>query len=282
MVRGYHLEGKNNSTMKNCLLIFLIFIMVLFSCEKSTLLVNPDPNYPTIIKIVNAERLSSLKSDFAQQNIYVESSLNAFGYCDYAEDLVIAPDPPIDTTVTRSDLINIVNEFLLKNSSYTGVKETYNPEILMVIERNNSHDGNKQWYVQIKAQKIDSIDVLSTLLYVTIKGREVISCMGNWFPGIYVPKEFNVNQDLAKRFLINKTVTHVGMAGNPIDLKITFESLQKSTVSLVAVPIEYEDQIRIHVAWKIWVDQVSFILYVDVMTGEVIRQEPALISLRPI
>ncbi len=278
MVRGYHYEGKNYSTMKNCLVIFLILIMVLFGCEKSAYLVNSDTNYPTIIKAVNAERLTILRSDFAQQNIYVESSLNAFGFCDYAEDPVIAPDPPIDTTVTQSDLQSIVKEFLLKNSCYTGVKETDNPEIIKVIRRNNFRDGNKHWYVQIKPQKIDSIDVLSTLLNVTIKGREVISCQGNWFPGIYVPKEFNVNEDLAKRFLIGRTVTHIGMAGNPIDLKINSESLHKSTVSLVAVPIENEDQIEIHFAWKIWVDQVSFILYVDVMTGEVIRQEPTLIS----
>ncbi len=282
MVRRYHFEGQNNNTVKNNLLIYLIFIMVLFSCEKSTYLVNSDPNYPTIIKIVNAERLSSLRSDFALQNIYVESSLNAFGFCDYSEDPVIAPDPPIDPTVAQSDLISIAKGFLVKNSSYTGVKETDNPEIIKVIERNNFRDGNKHWYVQIKAQKIDSIDVLSTLLYVTIRGREVISCLGNWFPRIYVPKEFNVNEDLAKSFLNNRTVTHIGMAGNPIDLKITSESLQKSTIRLVAVPIENENQIEIHVAWKIWLDQDSFILYVDVMTGEVIRQEPTLISLRPI
>jgi hypothetical protein len=278
MVRRYYNTGKNNNTMKNNLLICLIFIMVLFSCEKSTYLVNSDPNYPTIIKIVNAERLSSLRSDFALQNVYVESSINAFGFCDYTEDPVIAPDPPVDTNVTRSDLISIAKGFLLKNSFYTGVKETDNPEIIKVIERNNFQDGNKHWYVEIKAQKIDSIDVLSTLLYVTIRGREVISCQGNWFPEIYVPKEFNVNEDLAKRFLIDRTVTHIGMAGNPIDLKITSAALQKGTVSLVAVPIENEDQIEIHVAWKIWVDQVSFILYVDVMTGEVIRQEPTVIS----
>jgi len=175
---------------------------------------NSDTNYPKIIKVVNAERLTILRSDFAQQNIYVESSFNAFGFCDYAEDPVNAPDPPVDTTVTQSDLQISVKEFLFKNSSYTGVKETDNPEIIKVIGRNNFRDGNNHWYLQIKAKKIDSIDVLSTLLNVTIKGREVISCHGNWFPGIYVPKEFNVNEDLAKRFLIDWTVTHIGMAGN--------------------------------------------------------------------
>ncbi len=268
--------------MSKCFIMFLASAILLYSCEKSTYLVNNDHQYPTIIKKPDTDRLVGMKSDFAQQNIYVESSLNAFGFCDYAEDPVIAPDPPVDTTITRSDLISIVKGFLLKNSSYTGVKKTDNPEIIKVIERNDSPDGNKNWYVEIKAQTINSIDVLSTLLYVTIRGREVISCQGNWFPEVYVPMDFNVNEDLAKRFLINRTVTHIGMAGNPINLKITSGSLQKSTVGLVAVPIEYEDQIEIHVAWKIWVDQVSFILYVDVMTGEIIRQEPTLISYVPL
>ena len=90
---------------------------------------NSDTNYPKIIKVVNAERLTILRSDFAQQNIYVESSLDTFGFCDFAEDPVNAPDTPIDATVTQSDLQSIVKEFLLKNSSYTGVKETDNPEI---------------------------------------------------------------------------------------------------------------------------------------------------------
>ncbi|HPR84568.1 MAG TPA: hypothetical protein PLG33_00875, partial [Prolixibacteraceae bacterium] len=43
-------------------------------------------------------------------------------------------------------------------------------------------------------------------------------------------------------------------------------------------PIKSDDKIQLFVTWKIYVPDVFYILYVDVMTGETIAAEPTIIS----
>ncbi|MDP4224328.1 MAG: hypothetical protein Q8868_13560 [Bacteroidota bacterium] len=263
--------------MKNSLLIFLTFIVLLYSCEKSSYKVENDPKYPTIIKKVEADRLSSLRSEFAQQNEYLRTSLDKYAFCGLAEDLTMAPDPPVDTTTSRSEAIEIAKEFIVKNSKFIGVKEINNLQFRVVEIMSGFWDGNKVWHLRTSSQRFDTIEVLFTSILINIRGKEVYYCIGNWFPDIYIPKEFNCNSSKAKESLLNRTVTHYGWGG-PSNAVITSESLQKSTTSLIVLPIEGENQIELHLAWCINIPQVYYIIYVDVMTGEVIGQEPTIIS----
>jgi hypothetical protein len=264
--------------MKNRLLIFLTFIIPLFSCEKSSYLAENVSNYPTTIKKVEVDRLSSLRTNFAQKNIYLRTSLNEYGFCGFGEDLTTPPDPPVDTTVSKSEAIEIAREFIIKNSQFTGVKDLNDLEFKKVGEMHGFWDGNKGWHLLTASQRIDTIDVLSTSILINIRGRKVYYCVGNWFPEIYIPKKFNCNQTEARRLLINKTVTHYGWGG-PNNVVITAESLQRSTTSLVVVPIEGKGQIELRLAWGINIPQpVYYIIYVDVINGEIIGQSPTIIS----
>lgn len=264
--------------MKNSLLIFLTFIVLFYCCEKSSYLIENDPNYPTIIKKVEADRLSSLRSNFAQQNLYLRSSIGEYGFCDLAEDLTMAPDPPVDTTTSRPEAIEIAKEFIIENSKYTGVNEINKLEFRVVERMNGFWDGKKGWHLLTSSQKVDTIEVLFTSIMINIRGKEVYYCIGNWFPNIYIPKELNFTSEKAKRNLLNNILTHYGWGG-PYNVEITTESLQRSTTSLVVVPIEGKDQLELHLAWCINIPQpVYYIIYVDVMTGEIIGKYPTIIS----
>ena len=78
--------------------------------------------------------------------------------------------------------------------------------------------------------------------------------------------------------MLNKTATHYGWGG-PYNVVITSESLQGSTTKLYVLPIEIEDHTELHLTWCINIPApVHFKIYVDVMTGEVIGEEPTIIS----
>jgi hypothetical protein len=209
--------------------------------------------------------------DFARQNIYMQTSLNEYGFCGYGDEFIDAIKPTVDTTLSTSESIEIAKQFIEHNSLFTGVKD------INALSFRDAVETNYGWNLHTTTQMVDTIEVLSTTIQIRIKGREVYNCTGNWFPDIYIPKEIKLTSGAAIPFLLNRTVTHYTWGG-PVNIKITSESLQGSTARLVAVPIEKEDHLEICVAWKIYVPKVDFILYVDAMTGEIIRQEPTVIS----
>lgn len=256
-----------------------VFILLPTGCENSIYFVENDPNYPTIIKKINPDQLDKIKLDFAQQNIYLKTSLDEYGFCGYSDSPPEALTPPIDTTVSESEVIEIAKEFLATNSEFTGIENSDNLEFKRVEMMHGFWDGNKGWHMNTINQRIDTIEVLYTSILVNIRGEAVYYCVGNWYPDIYIPKEFNCDSKTAKGLLLNKTVTHYGWGG-PFDVVISSESLQKSTTRLYVLPVETEDHTELHLTWCINIPApVHFKIYVDVMTGKLLSEEPTIYSL---
>jgi hypothetical protein len=274
MAGRYHPEREYYGTMNKRFSILLPFTLLLFSCEESSYLTE---DYPTIIEKINPDRLNTMRIEFARQNVYVETSLGDYGFCGFSDALIPSVIPSVDTTVSKSEAIEIAKEFISQNSRYTGVKDIDDINFSKVEEMRRSWDGNKCWHLVTINQRIDTVELLSSSILINIRGEEVTYCLGNWFPDIYIPKRFNITSEKATKLLLNRKVTHYTWGGS-IEMVITSESLHGSTARLVIITIEREDRIEIHVAWKIYIPRVSFILYVDVMTGEVIGEEPTIIS----
>jgi len=248
-----------------------------YSCEKSTYLIENDPYYPTIVNKVSSDLLYTMRLSFANRNAYLMTSIDEYGFCGYSHGPVNVLTPPIDTTVNRSEAIEIAKEFLVRNSDFTGIKNGDKVDLRNVEVMNGFWDGNKGWHLNTADQRIDTIEVLNTSILVNIRGKEVYYCVGNWFPDIYIPNKFNLTGKQARNLLINMTVTHYTWSG-PVDVKISGESLQKSTFRLYVLPVEAENHIELHLAWCINIPHpVSFKIYVDVMTGDVIGKEPTII-----
>jgi hypothetical protein len=261
------------------LLILSVSAILLYGCEKNTYFVENDPNYPTIIEKISPDQLNKLKLDFAQQNIYLITSLDEYGFCGYSDSPLEALTPPIDTTVSESEAIEIAKEFLSRNSVFTGI-ENAGAIVYRSIEMTYKRfwDGNRGWHLHTAHQLIDTIEVLNTYIHIDIRGKAVYYCVGNWYPDIYIPKEFNCDSKTAKELLLNKTVTHYGWGG-PCNVVITSESLQGSTTRLYVLPVEIGDHTELHLTWCINIPApVHFKIYVDVMTGEIIGEEPTIIA----
>jgi hypothetical protein len=104
----------------------------------------------------------------------------------------------------------------------------------------------------------------------------VVSCYGNYFPNVYIPKKFNFNIEQAKSQLLGKEVFHWGWGGQYSAGVVTAEHLQGCPANLIIVPLTSDEKIELRVAWKI--EALHCVFEIDVMTGEIIREIPTIIS----
>jgi len=265
--------------MRKQLLIFLFFACALVSCDKMDLLYSDDPNYPTVIKKLSPSVVTDLKTTFAQKNIYFISSINEYGFCGLGELNDAQDSPPLLNPLTQGEAIEMAKKFVSQNPSITGVKNTADLKITMEYSDTGYWDNATYWHGHSADQFIDTIEILNSQIQFQIKNRELRSCIGNWYPDVYIPNKFNVSRDKAKSSLIDKIVWHSTIAGVPYSATITNASLAASTTRLVIFPNTFNNQIELRVTWQINIPgPVYYIIYVDVMTGELISEQPTIIS----
>jgi len=254
----------------------MIFILAV-SCEKDVEYYIPK-NYPTTFNKLSSSSLSQMRASYALKNPYMTSSINDFGFCDYVGDPLNVGTPPLQNSITQSEATEIVRKFVSNNSSETAVK---NPNDLTFyqVSTTTGYGGAIGWHFKTANQKVDTIEVLYSMILIHLTNGVVTSCYGNWFPEIFIPSEFNVSQPKAKADLIGKVVSHYTIAGTEYSVTISNTDLANSAIGLKVLPIENEDKIELQVCWQINIPApVYYIIYVDVMTGKIIGQEPTIIS----
>jgi hypothetical protein len=184
------------------------------------------------------------------KNKYMVSSLNEFGFCDYFDNPLDVEIPPIQTSITKSEAIERIKYFISQNTSETGVN---NPSEISIdkISVDTGYEGNIYWHSSTFNQKLDTIEVINTKIFIHRLNGEPYICVGNWYPEIYVPKAFNFNQSEAKAVLIGKKVSHITFGGDEYFVTISKTNLEKSSITLKILPIETVDNIEIRVCWLI-------------------------------
>jgi hypothetical protein len=263
------------NTMTRSLFYLFLFALLMVSCERVSLPV--DSEYPTTYYVIRPSLLSQLRSNFATKNRYMVTSVNEFGFCNYLDDLLHVDSPPILTPLTKPDAIEVVKSFVSNNKFETGIN---NPDDLAFynISSGSGYGGAIGWVLKTVNQKVDTIEVLNSVILFHLTNREITSCLGNWFPTIYIPKKFNFSQTSAKYSLINHVVTHYSIAGVPSHMTISKTDVDQSTMTLKILPVQEDDRIELSVNWQIYIPGVSYIIYVDVMTGKINGEEPTIIS----
>lgn len=262
--------------MKN-ILILLVFVIGCISCEKDSYLIN-DNNYPTTIKQMGPGAISQLRSAYYLENKYIVTSLNNFGFCDFHDDNPPIESAPFTNTLTQQEASDIVENFIVHNKAQTGINSFDIVEFDNNTPRVHSPNGSFIWNFETKNQYVDTLEVLKTKIIFMLENNEIYWCVGNWYPEIYIPSEFNFSSNEAKAQLVDNVVTHVGMAGEH-ETTITQESLDKSKVRLVVNPIKTDTEIEVRIAWEINIPSpVYYVIYVDVMTGNIIEKKPTIIA----
>jgi Zn-dependent metalloprotease len=260
--------------MKKSLPTILILSTLILSCEKYDI----PKNYPTTFNKLSSATISQMRSSYALRNHYVSTSINDFGFCDLIGDPLNVGTPPLQNAISKSEAIDIVKTFVSLNGDVTGVK---NPQDLAFSQTSTTtgYGGAIGWHFRTANQKVDTIEVLYSEILIHLTNSAVTLCYGNWYPGIFIPYEFNVSQTKAVASLNGKVVSHYLFGGTEYHVTISQADLDNSTIGLKILPIEKEDKIELRVCWQINIPvPVYYIMYVDVMTGEIIGQEPTIIS----
>ena len=262
--------------MTKQLLLVLAFSILLSSCEEFVIPKHEIPEgYPTTYLKLSSDILSQKQGSYALRNTYLVSSLNEFGFPGYGD--VSSVSPPFSDQITKDEAIAKAKLFCSQNPVETGVNS---PDDLKLDASSSTtyYNGTTSWSLVFARQEYDTYEVSDTRIFFRITNGEVVSCIGNWYPEIYIPQDFNISQDEAKKNLINRIVSHYTLAGVKYYFPVTSEHLNESVVSLSIYPVTTDDKIELRVAWKIWIQSLSYIFYVDVMTGDVIGQEATAIS----
>jgi hypothetical protein len=264
--------------MKNLIFFFLLIYASFISCQKEDNLLS-DNRYPTTIKPLEVNILKQKQQEFQDQNKDIASSLDEFGFCASSEATVNNPLPPLTTALTEIEAIEKAKKFILSNKNYLGIEEPDKVDITKAWFSTGYYNGGTMWRVDSHDQKYDTIQVLYSNISILIMNSEIHYCTGNWYPNIYIPKHFNFDQEKAKSTLRNKTVWHSDFIGQSHPMKITDQALASCQIAgLKIYPVKSDDKIQLFVTWKIHVPEVFYIFYIDVMTGEIIAEEPTIIS----
>jgi len=255
--------------------VILLFIVINQSCDINDLSINTDI-YPTTYKKLDIITLNKLRTDFSKSNPYSTSSITDFGFCGFLDSLLPAPWPERIPDLNREIAVNTVKSFVSLNSKPIGVINLYD----LTFERVDSfkvYDGSIAWDLLTGNEKYKGIEVLNTsILFIVINGK-IITCRGNWFPFIYIPIP-KVHEEMAKSILLNKVIYLSDLLGKPIPMTITAKSLETSEFTKMIYPLNVDDKIELHVIWQVNIPDVYYVIYLDVMTGNIIGGYPTVIS----
>ena len=255
--------------------VAIIFGVTLTSCDKNEWPEDKDQRYPTTIYRLTEDTLLQMRNDFAQRNPNVYTSLNQFGFCAM---LSSSGGNGLPGGFTKEEAIAAVKEFVIRNPEYTGVS---NPEDLKfrMVDSSIGYNDAVFWGVRTENQSINNIEVDDTEILFHTQSMKLISCYGNHFPEVYVPKKFNFNVERAQYQLLGKEIFHWGWAGQYSAGIVTEKHLQQCTAKLMIVPVETERKIELRVVWQIKLPPpLYYIFEIDVMTGEIIREMTTIIS----
>ena len=252
----------------------IILGMPLISCNNNGDNDSDDQLYPTTIYRLSEEILLQKRNDFAQKNPNVYTSLNQFGFCAMLEPGggYLSPGG-----FTEEEAIAAVKEFVSRNPEYTGVEKPNNLQFRNISKAIGFNDA-VLWGFRTENQTINDMEVEYSEILFRTENRKLVSCQGNHFPNVYVPKKFKIELEQAKIQLLGKEIFHTGWGGQYSAGIITMEHLQKCDAQLIIVPIITDVKIELRVVWQINLKAPMYYIFeIDVMTGEIIRERQTII-----
>ena len=94
-----------------------------------------------------------------------------------------------------------------RNPEYTGVK---NPDDLhfRMVERSTGYNNIEMWTFRTEYQVIENIEVNYSGILFHTRNRTIYDCYGNFFPNVYIPKNFNFDTKEAKSQLLGRKITY--------------------------------------------------------------------------
>jgi len=256
-----------------------VFLLIIFiqSCDQIDTTTIGDKNYPTIYRKLDATTLNQMRTDFAKTNPFLNTSITDFGFCGYTADYISTAWPTRIPDLTKIEAINATRLFISQNTARLGVKIT-DAITFSRVDSFTIYEGSIKWYLYSDTQKIGDLEVYDTYLRFSLTNGKMTSSDGNWYPYIYIPARININEVKARSILLNKVVYLSDFSGKPISMTITAKSLETAEFSKLIYPLKTTDKIELRIVWVVNIPEVFYVIYMDVMTGEIVDGYPTVIS----
>lgn len=259
--------------MTKQLLRFLPFIILFINCEREKLYVDPD--YPSTYFKIPTDILLSRRTALESNYPYLKTSVDQFGFCFWPNDYKDTNPPANSDLLTDVTATSLAKKFISEYPEETGIT---NPEDVVIAAVYPLSDGI-HWVIVTSNQKVNDTEVLNTEVVIKITNGVLVSCEGNWFPEIYIPDKFNFDESRVKTHLIGQVVTHTNIGGDKFNVTITKQDIISISGELKVVPVRTDNRIELRLTWMFNIPSpVHCKVYADVMTGEIILQEPGIIS----
>ena len=270
--------------MNKSKLFLLALLSLMFACNDDDLFEKfSDPEYPTRYCILSDAEINELYDNFdSDLKIYFE--VDSFGFLHQKIEKINSSI--YNGVINNSDTVLLKIKLLINdNWELYGITDT---ALLKVDEikaywhggsedEHLNNDINKdRWYVKFQSQFINGIEVYNSKIGFYLCPAGVYRSYGHWYPEIHLPADEDVSFEEAKKDLIGKTFTWVGMAGG-VEHTLTIDDFYDTEEpERIIIPFRKEDCIEMRLCWKIRTDIWYF--YVDVMSGELIMKEQTFIS----
>lgn len=243
----------------------VILILALVSCE-SLESESDNSSYPTTIFALDSIDYENLVNEYRTfNNNQVCTSLNKYGFCEYNTPFCSISSVSI---TSESQTLSLAKQFIAQNRKFTGVKDVNK----LVVEL-SYRLSQKEWKFTFDNQIYKGYEVFNTSIDVFLDYDGVTLIGGNWYPEISLPSWYTYDFQEARALLIGDTITYYCYTEEKI---VVSDTILKNQGRKVIIPLEKENRIELRFTWEIFVidqyDSTPYVFYVDVVTGEIVRQ----------
>lgn len=274
-----HQDG--NMRIKTLFLVIFVFLSVFYCDKKWSPFYNGDdgedyidPDYPTVIYALPATELNTLQQEFNTLNhSSIQNKLNQFGYVGKTDRMKMHANPGIP--IDRTEALRIAVECMLKNAKFTNVRDSLdyvnNIDEIIPLETDST-----KWRIIAKPQMYNGVEICGPRIRAFVYGDGVYRLQGFWYQHIHIPHKENITPNEAKEIVTGDTIIWHDIAGRPVEFIVTGNTIGVP-IRKTIFPLETSDSITLHVTWEVPIlffpsdSDVFWHMYVDIMTGEVIR-----------
>lgn len=266
--------------MKTLQLLLVVALVLLYGCDRDNNTSGYSYNgYPTVYFKMESSELQQLQNTYFELNPFTKSGLDGFGFCGLEEsDLNRTIEYPPDPHLTAVQARNAVMDFLSQNSRFTGVKNPQEMSFYNTDSFSTVWDSSLVWSLRSTNQFFNGIEVYYSGISFHLWHGKMQYCEGNWYPDIKIPAPFRIDSTAAKQQLVGREVTYFSWSG-PYYATVSKSDIEKSTAKTVIFPVKDDNAIVLYVTWEVNVPAPIFCrFYIDVMTGNIISEQPTIIS----
>ncbi len=265
----------NQKGFKNTILVLVIVIFAGASGRISTAS-SDHSEYPSILKPLQENQLSNLRSEFEVSNKNICTQINEYGLTESKSECFgeIVRIEIID----EASIVERVQNWLIQNSKFTGVISPSDAIVDRVIKLDGCieckpPDFDKKVIglrIDFRGQTYNDLplegDISSLTVFANAKGISRVD--GHRFPIIPVPLEPKISETSAKSKLNGRTFTYGDIAGNPRNYRVEQKDLSHTAHKVLFVK-KSPQGLEFRLAWKVLVGQgLSWTVYMDAVTGE--------------